>query len=197
MFTKIFESETMKRATIAANELIKLQDSKNRAISAIGKAAALFKIAVDTQASAMAAQAALSGIPVVGPALGKAAAIAITIDGAMRAATVAGLSFAVGTPSVPQDMVAQVHAKEGIVPKTFMDGIRENQLGMVGSKTLSMLDSLASNKSGAMGSVNVNVVMDNNTFYGQIDDNMVYNIGVRLGQMVKENLVTSIPNLRA
>ena len=39
-------------------------------------------------------------------------------------------SFAVGTPSVPFDMMAQIHKGEMIVPTTFSDGLRNGTLNM-------------------------------------------------------------------
>ena len=41
-------------------------------------------------------------------------------------------SFAVGTPSVPQDMVAQIHKGETIVPSTFAESIRRGELTLGG-----------------------------------------------------------------
>lgn len=41
-------------------------------------------------------------------------------------------SFAVGTPSVPSDMVAQVHKGETIVPSTFAEGIRKGEMTLGG-----------------------------------------------------------------
>ena len=39
-------------------------------------------------------------------------------------------SFAVGTPSVPYDMTANIHQGEIIVPKNFSDGLRNGDLQM-------------------------------------------------------------------
>jgi len=41
-------------------------------------------------------------------------------------------SFAVGTPSVPRDMVAQIHKGETIVPATFAEGIRKGEMTLGG-----------------------------------------------------------------
>jgi hypothetical protein len=41
-------------------------------------------------------------------------------------------SFAVGTPTVPQDMVAQIHKGETIVPATFAEGIRRGEMTLGG-----------------------------------------------------------------
>ena len=38
--------------------------------------------------------------------------------------------FAVGTPEIPYDMIAQLHQGEGVIPATFMDGIRSGDLAL-------------------------------------------------------------------
>jgi len=40
--------------------------------------------------------------------------------------------FATGTPNVPNDMMASIHKGEGIVPSTFMQGIRSGKLTLSG-----------------------------------------------------------------
>ena len=40
--------------------------------------------------------------------------------------------MATGTPNVPQDMLTTVHKNEGIIPATFMDGIRSGELSLSG-----------------------------------------------------------------
>lgn len=40
--------------------------------------------------------------------------------------------FATGTTNIPRDMMAYVHQGEGVFPKTFMEGIRNNEIAIVG-----------------------------------------------------------------
>ena len=47
-----------------------------------------------------------------------------------------GREFAVGTPSVPRDMIAKVHQSEIIVPASFSDGLRNGDLQMGDQKSL-------------------------------------------------------------
>jgi len=42
------------------------------------------------------------------------------------------MGFAVGTPRVPRDMLAQIHSGEGIIPSNFMDAIRAGDLTLGG-----------------------------------------------------------------
>ena len=57
------------------------------------------------------------------------------------------ISYAVGTPNIPADMTAKVHAGEMIVPRTFADSIRSGELVLSGG----------GNSSSTVYNVNVNV----------------------------------------
>jgi TP901 family phage tail tape measure protein len=81
---KILNSEAVQTTENAANQLVQLQNSKNKTLKAIGKKAAVAQIAIDTARGAVAAYTSLSGIPLVGPALGAAAAAALIAYGAER-----------------------------------------------------------------------------------------------------------------
>lgn len=85
---KFLNSEEIQGATTAANQLIALQQSKNNTLKSIGKAAALTKIGIDTATGALQAYNAMSVIPIVGPALGIAAAAALIAFGAEQTSRV-------------------------------------------------------------------------------------------------------------
>lgn len=90
-FAKIrqfFASEEVKLADQTAGQLVQLTQSKNNQLKAIGKAASLVQIGIKTAEGAIGAYSALAGIPIVGPALGIAAAAALTAFGAEQAAAV-------------------------------------------------------------------------------------------------------------
>jgi len=74
----------------AASQLVALQNSKNSELKAIGKAAALVRISIDTAQGAIGAYQSLASIPIVGPALGIVAAGALTAFGIEKAAEVTG-----------------------------------------------------------------------------------------------------------
>lgn len=141
------DSDGYKAAQGAANELVALQNSKNKELAAIGKAAAIFQITNDTARGAMSAYASLAGIPIVGPGLGAAAAAAVIAYGAERIASTAN-SFAVGTPEIPEDQMAMVHQGEMIIPATFSDAIRSGDLSLSGGSQDQSID----------GEGNVNII---------------------------------------
>jgi TP901 family phage tail tape measure protein len=85
---QFFSSEEVKLADQTAGQLVQLQNSKNSSLKAIGKAAALTQIGIKTAQGAIAAYSSLAGIPIIGPALGVAAAGALVLYGAEQAAAV-------------------------------------------------------------------------------------------------------------
>lgn len=68
--------------------LAELQHSSNKKVAKVGKAAAIAKAIIDTYAAATAAFKAMAGIPVVGPALGTAAAAAAIATGLANVASI-------------------------------------------------------------------------------------------------------------
>lgn len=84
----VLNSQAVSEAQKTGNQLVQLQNSKNAELKAIGKAAAITQIGIDTAKGAMAAYASLATIPVVGPVLGIAAAGAVLAYGAERTANV-------------------------------------------------------------------------------------------------------------
>lgn len=188
-FEAIMASEQMKNAQKAANELVALQNSKNKQLAAIGKAAAIFQITTDTARGAMSAYSALAPIPIVGPALGAAAAAAVIAYGAERISQVTSASYAVGTPDIPQDHMAMVHAGEMIIPATFADAIRSGDLSLSGGA--------GSGGSNQTSNSNITISFDGASFYGQMNDEEIKYIGERLGQLITENIITPIPTRRA
>ena len=184
------DTDGFKAAQGAANELVALQNSKNKSLAAIGKAAAIFQITNDTARGAIAAYASLAPLPVVGPVLGAAAAAAIIAYGAERLSSVSSNSFAVGTPNVPEDQLANIHKGEMIVPATFSEAIRSGDL------TLGSSDATGSGQSSA-AITNININFEGAQFIGQLDNDDIIMIGERIGQLVAENIIPAIPTRTA
>lgn len=78
---KFFASEEVQGVKNATNSLVQLQNSRNSTMKGIGKAAARVQAAIKTAEGAISAYASLSGIPIVGPVLGAAAAGALLAFG--------------------------------------------------------------------------------------------------------------------
>jgi len=77
--------------------------------------------------------------------------------------------FAVGTPRVPQDMLTTVHKDEGIIPATFMDGIRSGALSLS-----------SGNRTSDNGAINVNVYVSGSvTSEDNLADTIAQNMYIR------------------
>lgn len=76
-----FRNQEVQGAKSASGQLIQLSRSKNKSLSSIGRAAASVNAAIATGEGAIKAYSSLAGIPVVGPALGAAAAAALIAFG--------------------------------------------------------------------------------------------------------------------
>ncbi len=81
---KVLNSEEILGAKTAAGELVALTQSKNETLKGIGKVAAVTQIGIATAESAMNIYRGFSTIPIVGPALGIAAAAAAVAFGGER-----------------------------------------------------------------------------------------------------------------
>lgn len=85
----------------ALGDLSTLMNTESRKMFEIGKAAAIGQTVMETYAGAQKAFTALAGIPIVGPALGAAAAGAAIMSGVARVQAIRSQSFGGGgTPSV-------------------------------------------------------------------------------------------------
>lgn len=112
------EQARLKNTTIFLDNLATLQSSKSKTLAKVGKAAAVARAIVDTYASANAAYAAMAGIPVVGPALGVAAAGAAIAAGMANVQAIRAQGYRDGgyTGDVPTNSVAGVvHGQEYVV----------------------------------------------------------------------------------
>jgi len=91
------------------------QGKAAKAAQAIQKAQALYEIGVNTYRAAMGAYAALSPIPIVGPALGvAAAAAAVAMGGSMAQGVLSGGSTVTGSapPALPVTLSPQSQADQ-------------------------------------------------------------------------------------
>lgn len=103
------------------SNLSKLQNSKNKEMVAIGKAAAIAHIAIDTARGAIAAYSSLAVIPIVGPALGAVAAAALVAYGAEQIGRVNSAHMAEGgivksTPGGINAVIGEGGRDEAVIP---------------------------------------------------------------------------------
>lgn len=82
LINKTMHSEIYQGTKSAFGEMVQMQQSQNSTLKSIGKAAAVASIIIKTAESAMNIYAGFSAIPIVGPALGLAAAAAAIAFGA-------------------------------------------------------------------------------------------------------------------
>lgn len=104
-FSKMTFDQQLATASKGFALLANLMQSKHKAMFEIGKVGAIAQSAIATRTGAIEAYKALAGIPVVGPALGAAAAIAVTAFGleqisAINSTSFGGASAGGATPTV-------------------------------------------------------------------------------------------------
>jgi len=78
------QSDEIKGTEQGTKQLLSLQNSKNKELKAIGKAAAVVDITINTAKAALAAYAGFAAIPIIGIPLGIAAAGAVVAFGALQ-----------------------------------------------------------------------------------------------------------------
>lgn len=111
------------------------------------------------------------------PALGHIAGAAVDIVSGIGKAIAGWFGFASGTPCVPEDQPAFIHQGEGIIPKTFNEGIRSGEYALVGK---------GGGRSGAGASVAVNIAVNGSVVTEQELSDVVYNAisrGVKAGRL--------------
>ena len=88
-----YNSLNLQSASVFFQNMGALMQTKSRALFEIGKAGAIGETIIQTYAGAQKAFSALAGIPIVGPALGAAAAAAAILAGGARVAALSSTSF--------------------------------------------------------------------------------------------------------
>lgn len=142
---RIMHSEAVQGAARAFGDLAALQTSSNATLKGIGKAAALANIAIQTATSAMNIYAGFSTIPIVGPALGVAGAVAAVAFGAEQAGKVTAAARgglmtggipgvdSIPTMTMPGELVAPTRNFDEVVNAVAESRLAESGLGSFGS----------------------------------------------------------------
>jgi hypothetical protein len=124
-----FGSESLSAYSQMFGNISSLMESENKKQFEIGKKAAAAQAIIDTIASAQSAFKSLTGIPVVGPALGIAAAGAATIAGMARLSQINSTSFGGGgsVPSSPSTGGMSTGSASGVTQGQAGVGAVNNQ----------------------------------------------------------------------
>lgn len=98
-----------------------LQSAKSKELAAIGKAAAISEATINTYRAAQGAYSAMAGIPIVGPALGAAAAALAVTAGLANVARISGVQLAEGGVVMPrpggtQATIGEAGSAEAVIP---------------------------------------------------------------------------------
>ena len=135
------DEEELRSRQQTLGSLSALQHSKSKEMAAVGKASAIAEIGMNTYKGALAAYSAMAGIPYIGPALGIAAAAALTAYGAEQARGVASVQLAEGgvvraRPGGVQATIGEGGQDEAVIPLDrageFMGGGNTIQLTVYG-----------------------------------------------------------------
>jgi hypothetical protein len=116
----------------ATSQLTQLQQSRNSTLAGIGKAAAITQIGIDTAKAAMSIYSGFATIPIVGPALGTAGAIAAVAFGAekiskVRSAQEGGIVPGTGSGDI---VPAMLEPGEIVVPRALAPTFQEEFAGL-------------------------------------------------------------------
>jgi hypothetical protein len=142
------DDQMVRDRTDSLNWISNLQHSKSKEMAAVGKAAAIANTTITTYEAAMKAYSSLAGIPIIGPALGAAAAAAAVSVGLSRVASIAGtdIGFKTGADMIPglglgDSVPAMIQPGERIVRtdtnrvlEQFLRDYRDNSGGGVGGE---------------------------------------------------------------
>ena len=194
---KLYNNKYFKLANDQAKGLVGLEENKNSKLRAVGKAAAdfqkaqaIFSIGVETQKAAMSAYSSLAPIPFVGPALGTIAAALAVAYGAQRMQEAKAGSFAVGSPNIEQDQLANIHKGEIIVPKTFSDGLRDGDLMLGNAKSLD--NQQIDEQKGGITIINN---FEGANFYGVADkDEMIKELSEDISERIADGIIQPFPS---
>lgn len=137
----LYSQKSLSAASKALGDISALMNTENRKQFEIGKSAASGQVVIDTISGAQAAYKSLAGIPVVGPALGVAAAGAATVAGLARLSQIQSTSFgSKSAPSAPTAAAAPSAAAEGGAGSAagsnstlFVEGLDPNKMYPGGS----------------------------------------------------------------
>lgn len=126
---QFFHSQEMQNFQSGTQQLVQLTNSRNETMKGIGKAASSVQAAIATGEGAIKAYSAMAGIPIVGPALGAAAAAAVIAYGAEQQANILAANeggqvpFSFGSTPGIDSVPAMLTPGELVVPENSYEDV--------------------------------------------------------------------------
>ncbi len=121
-----------------------------------------------------------------------AAAGIITAKGLLAVAKIKNQSFAVGTDYIEEDMLANVHQGEGIIPKKENQFLQSGKLALVSPDQIGAAEG---NRGGGDTYINeTNVSMEGATFNGNIDEDQALDIANTIAVAQNEQRFAGFPD---
>ena len=187
------ETKQFKYSQDLAGHYVNLANSKNKDLQKIGQAAAIAQIGMKTTTAVMDIFAGtLALFSATGPlayTIATAATVPVALFGATQIAEVAKNSFAVGSPNIEQDQLANIHRGEIIVPKTFSDGLRDGDLMLGNAKSL---DNQQTDEQ--RGGITIVNNFEGANFYGVADkDEMIKEVSEAISESIADGLIQPFP----
>lgn len=98
---QVYRQLDLQSAAAIAGQMAGMMNSKSRAMFEVGKAGAIAEAVINTYTAATGAFKALAGIPIIGPALGAAAAAAAVVAGMANVSRIRATQFGGGAAAAP------------------------------------------------------------------------------------------------
>lgn len=182
---KFFNSERVVELSKTTQRLEQLTTNSNSKLKAIGKAAAIVNIGIDTARGVMGAIASFAGLGPVGAVLGAIASAAIVASGAQQIQKVNGANSGalVGGGITGKDTEPFMLSKgELVVPAPLAPQVAETFQNIENAKL-----------NGGNSGVNIAISFENNQFLGSVDRAFTTNLAKEIGNQINENILAPFP----
>ncbi len=193
-----FRSNEVKATSAVLDTIGQIQTEEGSKAFKVQKGFAIANATMKISEAAVGAFAAMASIPVVGPALAIQAAATAIATGLPALAAIQGAtaSFAVGTDFVPNDMIANIHQGEGIIPAKQNQFLQSGNLVLGSPEAVGGTSQQDTTQESSTPTIVLNFeganfignVGDNDEFIGQIENAIA--IGIDEGRFAGFQQVT-------